>query len=108
MPIFSAGLRALCDAAGIDESHGVKHARAVLAHAERALAAAPPLPPMRALALRLAALLHDADDAKYFPATATHTHTMQTSPKQWYMLVSHPSFRSIKLRVVPWSQMVGQ
>ena len=31
------GLRALCDAAGIDESHGVKHARRVLAHAEQAL-----------------------------------------------------------------------
>ena len=37
------GLRALCDAAGIDESHGVKHARSVLAHAEQALAAAPTL-----------------------------------------------------------------
>ena len=63
----AVGLRALCVAAGIDDSHGVKHARAVLAHAEAALAAAPPLAPPRALAVRLAALLHDADDAKYFP-----------------------------------------
>ena len=67
----AVGLRTLCDAAGVDESHGVKHARAVLAHAEQALAAAPPLPPTRALAVRLAALLHDADDAKYSPGTAT-------------------------------------
>ena len=36
-------LRALCDAAGIDESHGVKHARRVLAHAEQAQPAAPTL-----------------------------------------------------------------
>lgn len=60
------GLRALCDAHGIDDSHGVSHASAVLAHADRALAAAEPLPASRGLAVQLAALLHDADDHKYF------------------------------------------
>jgi hypothetical protein len=67
------GLQRLCDAAGIDDSHGMRHAAVVLSHAEAALAAATaPLAAERALAVRLAALLHDADDRKYFPHTA-HT-----------------------------------
>uniref|UniRef100_A0A7S2PSI1 HD/PDEase domain-containing protein n=1 Tax=Zooxanthella nutricula TaxID=1333877 RepID=A0A7S2PSI1_9DINO len=64
------GLEALCEKHGIPESHGLAHARRVLAHAEKALekAAAPVAPPL-ARAIRLAALLHDADDKKYFPGT---------------------------------------
>ena len=62
-----AALAALCEAHHIDEYHGVKHASAVLAHAERALdAASPPVSSDRALSVMLAALLHDADDRKYF------------------------------------------
>ena len=62
--------RALFEAAHVDESHGIAHALAVLAHAESALSAAePPTPTARALAVRLAALLHDADDRKYFPSS---------------------------------------
>ena len=68
--LATAGLTALCDSAGVDESHGVEHARAVLGHTERALAVGPVLPVPRTLAVRLAALLHDADDTKYFPMNA--------------------------------------
>ena len=57
----------LCTKHGVNASHGLLHARAVLDHAEKAIAAAsPPLTSQRALAVRLAALLHDADDKKYF------------------------------------------
>ena len=60
-------LQTLMDAHGIDDSHGVKHAEAVLEHAEAAiLSAQPPLDMQHAQAVRLAALLHDADDHKYF------------------------------------------
>ena len=63
----AASLAQLCAQHGIDESHGVAHAKCVLAHAERAVSSAhTPLLPSRVLALRLAALLHDADDHKYF------------------------------------------
>eukprot|EP00965_Chrysotila_dentata_P184385 6087127-Pleurochrysis_carterae.AAC.2 len=64
-------LAALFAAAGVDESHGLTHAKAVLRHAECALAAAvePPGPSI-SLAVRLAALLHDADDKKYFLCSA--------------------------------------
>ena len=59
------GLTKLCLEAGIDDSHGAGHAAAVLRHVESAVAVAvPPLPEDRALAVRLAALLHDADDHK--------------------------------------------
>lgn len=62
-----SGLAALCAGAGIDDSHGVKHAEAVLSHAEGAISAASlQLSEARALSVRLAALLHDADDHKYF------------------------------------------
>jgi uncharacterized protein len=61
-----------CRRAGIDQSHGLTHALAVLVHTDQALAAADaPLPAERAAAVRLAALLHDADDRKYFPETAS-------------------------------------
>ena len=64
------GLIQLCLETGIDDSHGAGHAAAVLHHAEAAVAAAAqPLSEARALAVRLAALLHDADDKKYFPKT---------------------------------------
>ena len=46
--------------------HGILHARAVRPRRRGAAAAARPLPAERALAVRLAALLHDADDKKYF------------------------------------------
>jgi uncharacterized protein len=66
-----AGLVTLCNEAAIPESHGCTHAENVLAHADGALACAD-LPPTRALAVRLAALLHDADDRKYFPDSSAY------------------------------------
>ena len=65
------GLAQLCHDAGIDDSHGIGHALKVLGHLDRALSAATEaIPSPRAQACRLAALLHDADDKKYFPKTA--------------------------------------
>ena len=49
------------------ESHGITHALAVLNNLDQAiLAAQTPLNDDLNLAMRLAALLHDADDRKYF------------------------------------------
>lgn len=74
--IARAGLSALCEKANIPESHGLGHASRVLAHVEQAIAVAETagdkdvrrreIPAWHALAIRLAALLHDADDRKYF------------------------------------------
>lgn len=56
-----------CSAHGVDDSHGVNHAECVLQHTKRALGAAKePISEPRTLSVLLAALLHDADDHKYF------------------------------------------
>lgn len=64
-------LESLFVAVGMPESHGLGHSLTVLHHMDRAVAAAGPatqhlLSPHRVLALQLAALLHEADDHKYF------------------------------------------
>lgn len=69
-------LKIHCDGAGIDDSHGTKHALAVLTHTEHALAAASfDMAESRKLSVRLAALLHDADDHKYFGKAASKAMT---------------------------------
>ena len=69
----SALLRQLFEAARMPESHGMTHCLAVLSHMESAVSCGgltakvvAQLTPRRRLALRLAALLHEADDHKYF------------------------------------------
>eukprot|EP01052_Picozoa_sp_SAG31_P046064 SAG31_NODE_8659_length_1411_cov_2.022104_2_plen_81_part_00 len=60
-----------CSTAGVDDSHGLAHALKVLENLDGALAATKkPIPQPRKQAMRLAALLHDADDRKYFPGSA--------------------------------------
>ena len=54
------------------ESHGLKHVKTVLGHMERAIETTEAsmkkhLTPEKLLTLRMAALLHEADDHKYFP-----------------------------------------
>ena len=52
----------------VDYSHGIEHALSVLHHVEEALKVTPHrLTQDQILSIRLAALLHDADDRKYFP-----------------------------------------
>lgn len=58
-------LRELCDAHQVDASHGIDHAKAVLANARAALVESD-LNDSERIAVQLAALLHDADDRKYF------------------------------------------
>ena len=54
------------------ESHGLSHSKTVLGHMEKAIKTAEEsmmkhLTPEKLLTLRLAAVLHEADDHKYFP-----------------------------------------
>lgn len=66
-------LAALLAAKGVCHSHGIDHARAVAAHACRATAElGPRLTPDEAAAVELAAVLHDADDRKFWPENADH------------------------------------
>lgn len=52
---------------GICESHGVDHGKQVLDHVIKAIQVhSPPLDPEQETLIMLAALLHDADDAKFF------------------------------------------
>ena len=53
--------------ANVDSGHGIDHADIVVKHAEQALNHQDSLSDDEKLAVRLAALLHDADDSKFFP-----------------------------------------
>jgi uncharacterized protein len=59
-------LGGILEAAQVDAGHGIGHADLVLEHANKALQHEG-LPATINHAIRLAALLHDADDSKFFP-----------------------------------------
>eukprot|EP01013_Petalomonas_cantuscygni_P032901 TRINITY_DN59628_c0_g1_i1.p1 TRINITY_DN59628_c0_g1~~TRINITY_DN59628_c0_g1_i1.p1 ORF type:complete len:320 (+),score=22.78 TRINITY_DN59628_c0_g1_i1:53-961(+) len=61
-----------------DAGHGVDHAIAVLAHVDAAIKAGDPLSEKQRDAVRLAALLHDADDRKLFPRSREEQAALQT------------------------------
>jgi len=75
MGVAQALLETLFTSVGMKESHGLGHCLTVLAHMEVALSCPGMTPqvrgqlvPRRQLSLRLAALLHEADDHKFFGA----------------------------------------
>ena len=69
-------LHELFDKAGVDKGRGINHARKVLDHANNALALSKiPENESDRQAIRYAALLHDADDKKYFPQSNNHQNT---------------------------------
>jgi len=65
------GIIEVLSAAQVCSSHGYEHALEVMRHAQLAIEASPiPIPPLDALAILFAALLHDVDDRKFFPKNA--------------------------------------
>jgi isopenicillin N synthase-like dioxygenase len=62
----------------IKESHGIRHIKAVLDHAQKAVRAhSPPLSSTQSMQVLVAALLHDVDDRKYFPTHAKYENAAQ-------------------------------
>lgn len=67
-------LEVLFEEHSIPESHGISHARRVFAHTHAALAShSDPVDRATQQAVLLAALLHDADDRKYFNSEAVNS-----------------------------------
>lgn len=56
----------ICKLAGVDDSHGLHHALIVLCNTEKALDVSSGFTDRQKLLTRIAALLHDIDDHKYF------------------------------------------
>lgn len=90
----------LFEVAGVDDTHGIFHAKKVLGNLDGALhAASKPIADSRQLACRLAALLHDADDKKYFPETAkTYGNAVQIATKAG----AAPAVIADMLRMISW------
>jgi uncharacterized protein len=65
-------LSSILEEAKVCVSHGIKHAVRVMTHVKRALARDKIIPPNERLAILLAALLHDADDRKFFPKNVNY------------------------------------
>jgi len=75
-------LQTLFTSVGMPESHGMTHCMVVLGHMEKAISSADPslakhLTPEMALTLKLAALLHEADDHKYFKNSTNATNILE-------------------------------
>lgn len=69
-------LQEILEEAEIDDGHGIDHALNVLNHAENTLAVSKlPKTPQARNAVLYAALLHDADDRKFFPDSTNHDNT---------------------------------
>ena len=70
----------------IDESHGLSHMLTVLCHTNEALKLWPaPIEHKQLLKVKLAALLHDIDDSKYFPTSVDYQnarHILQLANRQ--------------------------
>tara|TARA_Y100000389_G_scaffold204442_1_gene256988 strand:- start:14208 stop:15008 length:801 start_codon:yes stop_codon:yes gene_type:complete len=68
----------LCDHNNVDRSHGVDHVRAVYEHIIRAIENNKKiLDATIIMSLKLAAILHDADDHKYFPNSVYYDNAIQ-------------------------------
>lgn len=62
----------------VDPCHGIEHAMIVVGHVDKALKQmASPLSANRKLAIKLAALLHDADDRKFFSTSKELTNARE-------------------------------
>ncbi len=71
LTIYIESLRELLARHNVCPSHGIEHALIVMSHAEKAIQAiisVYDLKPDQIKAILLAALLHDADDRKFFPS----------------------------------------
>jgi len=76
----SEQLKKLFDSVGMPESHGMTHCRTVMGHMDRAIeASSTDIKPARQLALKLAALLHEADDHKYFKNSSNAQDILKSS-----------------------------
>lgn len=60
-------LKEIFDKVNIDRSHGIEHAKEVEGHVKKAITYSRVRNKDKQLVLRLAGLLHDADDRKFFP-----------------------------------------
>jgi len=79
----------------VSESHGIDHARRVLSHTRNAMSQAKPEPTETVrLAMMLAALLHDADDHKFFKESDDPLQNARTILLE--VLQEHPEAQKVK------------
>jgi uncharacterized protein len=88
----------------IKASHGIRHVLAVHNHSQKAIAChLPPLSAKQSMEIQVASLLHDVDDAKYFPRTESR-HNPPLVHAQEIMQQSHVPKESheIILSMIQW------
>jgi len=95
--LFMKKVDDICKKAGVDDSHGLHHALIVLCNAEKALNVSRGFTEKQKILVRLASLLHDIDDHKYFGNSSSEPISDMPSESSEDDITEFPALKNAKI-----------